>query len=188
MLLCIMLTVTCFAEGHLSFKGVEMNKTLNGFKNELVKQGYTVVETGEEGIALKGKFAGFSDCVIIVLVTPVDKKVHCVTVLLPEQDSWYSLKSRYEDFKSSFTKKYGSPDYDKHIFISPYYEGDGYEMQALNKNKCIYGATYLQSTGEITIMITGEGYSEGRVSIVYKDKINSELNEKATKNTISDDI
>ena len=103
------------ADGHLKFKGLEIDGSLTNFKNALIAQCYTLVETEENAIALKGKFAGYNDCAILVAATPVEKIVYSVVVMLPEQDSWYSLKSRYKEFKQSLTDKYGYPNNDIHL-------------------------------------------------------------------------
>lgn len=187
-LLSLLFTLTCFAEGHMLFKGIEINGTLSQFKNSLTKQGFTVAESEENALAFKGTFAGYDNCAILVSATPVEKMVYTVVVVLPEQDSWYSLKSRFNEFKESLTKKYGKPYQDIHYFSDPYYEGDGYEMQAINYHKCSYAAMYQTPLGEIGVMIYEAGRRTASVVLIYKDKINDALNEKAAHDSRSNDL
>ena len=47
-----------------------------------------------------------------------------------------------------FTKKYGEPKDHFEFFSSPYYEGDGYELQALRKEKCNYISFWTLDKGD----------------------------------------
>lgn len=180
----------CYSEGHMTFKGIEINGSIQDFNHELAKQGYVENETNSEGTAvlLIGKFAGFDNCSIAVFATPIEKQVYAVYVALPEQDSWYTLKSRYNELKASLTNKYGNPDTDIHTFISPYYEGDGYELQALRMNKCTYASYYMTSLGRVIVSITEAGYGKGNIAIVYQDEVNHKLKENAIQDEMNNDL
>lgn len=45
------------------------------------------------------------------------------------------LLDRWQKFKQLLSQKYGNPSYDFYFFKSPYYNGDGYELQAIRLNK-----------------------------------------------------
>ena len=184
------MVVTVFADGHLTFKGMEINGTLNAFSNQLTSKGYKHVYTSDDGDAkiFSGAFAGVEDCEIFVLATPNSHIVWKVVVYLPKQTTWYALKSRYEDYKNSLTNKYGAPADDFHFFSSPYYEGDGYELQALNGDKCDYAAYYDTDLGVISISLYGAGYGKGQVKIGYEDKVNTKLKNESKKESMSNDL
>lgn len=189
-LVLVLTTYTCFAEGHITFKGIEIDGSLLEFTQKLEEKGFTKVYTADDqsGCVLKGSFAGFDDCDVAVISTKNENIVWKVVVYLPDQTSWYALKSRYNDYKSSLIDKYGSPSNDFHFFSKPYYEGDGYELQALQNNKCHY-AVYFQTTeGVICAEIGSAGYGKGNIQIKYEDAINSNLNSSNKKNAMIEDL
>lgn len=169
---------------------MEINGTINEFSNQLKSQGYKLVYTSDNGEAkiFSGSFAGLDDCEIFVIATPNSHIVWKVVVYLPKQTSWYSLKSRYGEYKNSLTNKYGTPSDDFHFFSSPYYEGDGYELQALNSDKCTYATYYDTESGVVCVELHGAGYGKGQVKIGYEDKINSKLRNESKKESMSSDL
>ena len=189
-LVSLFVVVTTFAEGHLLFKGVEIDGNIAQFSKKIEDKGYKRIYTTDEGDAcmLSGSFAGFDGCQIAILSTTNDHIVWKVVVYLPEQTSWYALKARYDEFKSSLTDKYGIPALDNHYFSSPYYEGDGYELQALNNDKCNYTTGYELGNGVVYMDLYGAGYGKGQVRILYEDDANKELKNKAKKNSMSSDL
>lgn len=186
----LLTTVTCMADGHLMFKGNEIDGNISSFCQKLINQGYRKVYTTDEGDAcmLKGSFAGFDDCQIAVLSTQDNHIVWKVVVYLPEQTSWYSLKSRFNDFKTSLTDKYGTPRNDYHYFTDPYYEGDGYELQALSKEKCTYYVTYEVTGGIVALDMQSAGYGKGEILIKYEDAANLLLQQSSKKKSVADDL
>lgn len=180
----------CFAEGHLLFKGMEIDGNISQFTRKLEAQGFQKVYTTDEGDAcmLKGNFAGFNECSVAILSTPNEHIVWKVAVYLPAQTSWYALETRYEEFKRSLEEKYGKPDFDSHYFNSPYYEGDGYELQALNSDKCNYMAGFGAGNGVVYIELDGAGYGKGEVRISYEDDANKALKNADKKNSMSSDL
>ena len=188
--LAISSCIFCSAQEHLKFKGIPIDGTLKEFTAKLQQEGYKVTFTNDEGYGcvLKGSFAGFSDCKILVIATETSHIVWKVVVKFPEQTSWYSLKSRFDDYKTSMAQKYGEPSGDYHFFSKPYYEGDGYEFQALKKDKCNYAAFFDVPEGGIIVEIQSVEYNSGCVAITYEDKKNAELKKQDRQNSINNDL
>ena len=186
----LLLSLSVFAQGHLTFKGLEINGSLAEFSAQLSSMGYTLFYTNDSGDAkvFKGPFAGYDDCKIFVLATPKTKTVWKVAVNFPEQKSWSTLKSMYNNYKVSLTNKYGDPASDYHFFSKPYYEGDGYEFQALRNEKCFYTAMFENDLGDILIEIDDKDYNSGQVCISYEDKINGELRQSEKQQNINNDL
>ena len=180
----------CFAQDHLTFKGIPIDGKLTEFVSKLQEHGLVLTYTNDEGYAsiLKGTFAGFEDCLIYVLSSKKSHIVWKVSVKFPEQTSWYALKSRYNDYKTSLTQKYGAPNDDFHFFTKPYYEGDGYEFQALRNDKCSYTAFFDVTGGLIVIEIESKEYNSGRVAISYEDEINTQLKKNDQQTSINNDL
>lgn len=188
--LLIVSSIFSFSQEHLAFKGIPIDGTLTEFVTKLQEVGYALTYTNDEGYAsiLEGNFAGFSGCKIIVVASQYSHIVWKVSVKLPEQTSWYALKSRFNDYKTSLIQKYGEPEGDYHFFSKPYYEGDGYEFQALRNDKCSYVTFFSTPEGHIAIEIESKEYNSGRVSITYEDIINTQLRKNDQQKSVSNDL
>lgn len=185
----LLLTIALFSIGlaqaqeHMSFKGVPMDCDLTTFISKLNAIGYTSTIVQDDSAALEGDFAGKSDCTILVLGTAQTKQVWKVAVIFPEKSSWYSLKNEYRNMIESYTAKYGKPETYEY-FLDPYYEGDGYELQAVKYKKCIYSAYFTASTGSINVYIDDTCC----VMVTYEDGINVNLWKSEKENIIANDI
>ena len=151
--------------------------------SQLKSKGITHELTEGSIAMLKGDFAGKSDCTIGVLATKQSNTVWKVVVYFPEKTSWYSLKSEYKSFKESYTEKYGSPS-SYEYFSDPYYEGDGYELQALRLEKCSYVSYYETDKGYISVEIDDSKC----VTVSYEDAINVKIKSREQEMSISEDI
>lgn len=65
-----------------------------------------------------------------------------------------------------------------------YYEGDGYELQALKNDKCTYSTYFKTEKGTLNVAIT----SSGNLSLGYEDKINTEIQTEEKNNADLNDI
>ena len=183
MLLCA-ISVCVSAQNHLTFKGVPIEGSLTSFVAKLQAKGFTKISSNEERAMMKGDFSGDSRT-ILIYATKTTKQVYAVCVVLKESSSWSTLKSTYNEYKSSLATKYGEGDSYEN-FLSPYKEGDGYEMIALRAEKCLYATTFEIASGTIAIMIISA--NNGAVALYYTDKTNTKLSEKEQKDLISNDL
>lgn len=182
-LCAVMVAVTLQAQEHMSFKGISMGGNLSTFVSALKNQGFIQEDYYDNMVILKGDFAGKSDCTIVVGATENTKSVWKVVVTFPEKVSWYSLKSEYKSFKESYNNKYGkgrSYEY----FSDPYYEGDGYELQALRLEKCTYMTFYETAEGNIMLEIS----DDKSVAVHYEDKITTAIKDREEEQSVSSDI
>ncbi len=181
---CVILVATlAYAQEHMAFKGISMDRNVTSFVSQLKASGYTELLVQDEGAVLSGNFAEKDDCTIFVLGTNRGELVWKVVVKFPERVSWYSLKSEYNTFKTSYTNKYGAPE-SYEYFSDPYYEGDGYELQALRLEKCRYISYFTTSLGTIMLKIGDDKC----VTVVYEDAINVELKKSEKNRAVSSDI
>lgn len=168
---------------HLTFKNIPINGTQASFIEKMKKDGFVLDEIIDNVAIMKGSFVG-KDCEIFIGASPISKIVWKVSVHLPEESNWYSLKSSYNSFKEQFSKKYGNPFKTFEFFSKPYYEGDGYEMQALRNEKCFYYTYWDNIDGIISIEIS----SYENIKFSYEDKINVQINKTEKSQNIQDDI
>jgi hypothetical protein len=128
------------------FDGVNISGDLPTAISKYKAKGYIFQKFIDNGAILKGKIAQ-TPIELFIFVTPKSKKVYKVVGYLDEDISWVSLKSTYNRFHEIIINKYGSPDGDYEDFITPYYEGDGYELSAVGQEKVNYSAYWLNRAG-----------------------------------------
>ena len=183
MLLCV-ISISVSAQEHLTFKGIPIDGSLTSFVEKLKAKGFTSVAVNSESAMMKGDFAG-KICKTVIFATKKSKKVHSVIVEVETSNSWSTLKSTYNDYKSSLTTKYSNGNSIER-FLPPYEAGDGYEMSALRLDKCTYLTKFTTAKGDIVLTI---GYmEEGNVVLYYMDKVNTTLSEAEEKSLISSDL
>ena len=160
--------ITMFSIGQ-EFLGIKVDGTKSEVIAKFTAKGFKVRpgSTNDNVTPMVGKISGVPYEVNIVS-TPTSKTVWKFAVYLPEQSTWYSLKSTYQQYLTTLTEKYGEPSDSYAFFKNPYYEGDGYEMSAVQLEKCYYQAYW--SNG-----VWMEISKWKQVKINYENPTNSEL-------------
>ena len=161
---------------HLKFMGIPIDGTLTEFTQKLIQKGF---KKSDHEQLLTGKFAQ-EDAFVYLYYTPQSKKIFGCTVIFNEHTSWNSLKYDYLKFKESLIQKYGNPIKDIHYFSNPYDEGDGYEMTAIQLDKCNYACIW----NNISIIIL----TSKNIAIYYEDPINKKLDDIEKDMLINEDI
>lgn len=151
LVVALFLSLSLSAQEHLEFRGIPIDGHLNSFVSKMKSIGYTVHEEDGNVVVMKGKFTN-KDVLLAVIASVKTHIVWKVSVLFDEASSWSSLKSDYLEYKELFTNKYGMPrSYE--FFSKPYYEGDGFELQALRNEKCTYASFFENSVGYIGVRL-----------------------------------
>jgi len=179
----LFISVLCLGQEHMKFRDLEINGDLTSFISELEKMDYSLSKTHDHVAILTGNFIG-KNCTLFVVSSPNTETVWKVGVSLPKDENWSSLKSDYLSLQKQFTKKYGKPEKEYSFFLKPYYEGDGYEIQALRKEKCYFATIYKIETGYVILQIS----EFSNISISYEDKLNTEINKQETEQEVQDQI
>lgn len=174
-----------YSQQHMTFQGIPIAGTLDSMIISLKSKGFNLDKCLEEYDAaiMNGNFAG-KQAELYILRTHKSKQVWKIAVYFEENESWYSLKREYYEYKEAYKTKYGKPTDSFEYFVDPYYEGDGYELQALRLDKCTYLSVWELETGSIGVQLN----DSGRLTLGYEDKINRELKNKEEKRSIIDDI
>ncbi len=171
------------SDEHLMFMGIPIDGEVVEFVSKLQQKGLNLINTDKEIATLNGNFAG-ENCEIYVIYSPTSSVVSLVTVFFPKNNSWSSIKSDFNQLKDDYTHKYGQPKNNYDFFIKPYYEGDGYEMQAIRNDKCRYVTVWNLEHGNIWLEI---GDTE-QVIVRYYDKTNEELRAEEKSKSVRNDI
>lgn len=158
------------AEGHMTFKGVEIDGKLPDVVKQLEGKGYTKVSM-ENGIAMMlGTFTGQS-VMLGVYTTPVTKTVSRITVIYPEgENSWTILSNQYEGLKERLTNKYGEPDEVIEKFDYPY-SITNHPLMAFELEKATYRTHFKSGNGGVTLSIIHYQMVTA-VCLLYWDKEN----------------
>lgn len=177
-LLAIMISASSFAQ---EFLGVKVDGTKQEFVAKFVAKGFKVVKVeggNENATSMKGSYGG-TNYELVIINTPVTKKVWKLAVYLPEQTSWYSLKSAYEQYLGVLVSKYGDPNKSYNFFKDPYYEGDGYEMSAVALDKCVFSSfwenIYIEISKYRQVKISYENATNSALDDEEKEKINKNV-------------
>ena len=163
------------------FNGIECGKPLNETITAFVAKGFVKNKFDPESPNLTS-FVGSINGVkheVAVNATPQTKIVWQFIIWLPETSSWSSSKSMYFRYREIFIKKYGEPNSDHSFFSTPYEEGDGNEMLALNNKKCTYQSSFYDEDGNgFLIKLASYQYGIAQVVLKYENKIASQIDDK----------
>lgn len=164
------ITTTANAQGHLTFKGVEINGTLKTFVTNLEKR---ICQSDEDiyFIPIKADFAGV-EMLVYPQTTSQSQTVYAVVAGTDGIKEEVSLKAQYDELKNLLAQKYGKG---KVITLA-----DGWYRNSINKlergnanNALLFEA----ETGKIYLYIhKSDRYGEvGSINIQYIDKANEQL-------------
>ena len=178
----MLMSTTSFAQEHLDFRGVPIDGHIDDFVSKMEGLGYTLEKKVDNAVIMEGRFTN-KDVNVYILSTPQTNTVWKVAVYFDEATSWSSIKNSYREYKDLYKKKYGVGE-SYEFFSDPYYEGDGYELQALRKEKCNYVTYFEPATGYVTVKMS----SSECIVIAYEDKVNTELKKKEQTSSALDEI
>lgn len=168
---------------HINFKSVPVDGNVSTFVQKLQEEGFELKKKEEDLAMLTGNFAGQNDTHIFVVGTKKTHTVWQVCVFFHEKTNFFELKSEYLRFKTQLKLKYGEPrSYE--YFREPYKLGDGYELQALKLDKCVYKSYYDAPGGIVSCCIT----KTCEVQIIYEDEKNSDIMEQERNELINQDL
>lgn len=182
-LILFVTSILTYAQKHIEFKGIPLNGSSMSFVSKLKAKGYEQIWHKGFDYVMKGQFTG-KEADIYILGTRKSGTAWKVAVYFPKEESWTNLKSSYNKYVNLFTQKYGTPSDHFEFFSTPYYDGDGYELQALKNDKCTYSSYFTIEKGILHIKID----SSNCIYISYEDKINAELQREEKNSSDLDDI
>lgn len=107
-IICVVAVIFVYAEGHMTFKGIEIDGDLPSFVAKLEAQGFIKQSIGEDYATMTGSFTA-EDVKLYIHATPISKTVYGVSVIYKPQDSWPHQESHYRNLAKSLKTKYGEP-------------------------------------------------------------------------------
>ena len=164
--------ISCFAQEHLSFKGIPITGSMTAFCKTLSQKGFTKIRSEKDITIFKGDFTG-RQAMVGVGATDDGKNVHSVVVGFDESSEWRTLVNTYDYYKEIYTRKYGEPAACKEYNPSSL-DSNISLMLELEQGTVTYVAAWIVTGGTIEISIEKAGYSNGIVLIKYIDAQNAE--------------
>lgn len=164
---------------HLMFMNTPINGSLTMFIEKMKAVGFELCGRGEDLAKMSGSFIG-RNCSIAINVSPESDSVYGVTVFFESgHEAWSAIKADYQRIVSIYRQKYGEPTTKIEKFEYPYKEGDGLEMEALNRLKCQYMSQWHKAEGMIAVLMV-----DNRIGIMYQGKKNIALDNEDYSNQI----
>lgn len=165
-IICVVAVLFAYAEGHMTFKGIEIDGDLESFIAKLEQQGFAKKSIGEDFAIMAGNFTA-EDVQLVIHTTPVSKIVYSVSVIYKPTDSWPSQEAHYRNLASTLKKKYGEPIdeiWDVNELTPRSSLGDGYSTARIQ---------YRHADGGISISIVKTLHNNVSTRISYWDKDNN---------------
>jgi len=158
------------------FLGIPVGGNRQDVVNKFIAKGFKVYLTPSNIVtSMKGKVNN-EIIELLIVNTPLTKKVWKFSVYMPKKTTWDDLKSNYNYYVRLFTNKYGEPNSSYDNFISPYYEGDGYEMSAVKLEKTNYvtfwDSMYVEISEYQQVGIHYENSENASINRAERDKLN----------------
>ena len=160
--------------GHLTFKGIAIDGTLDEYVSKMKRIGFRHLSTNDGNAMLEGDFASYKNCIISVSTLKQKDLVHKIDVMFPDKDKWSTLSGNYFDLKQLLTEKYGIPSNIVEEFdtrIEP--RDDQSKMYEVQFDHCKYYSNWTVDKGEIQLSIEHIGMRRCFIKLTYFDKSNS---------------
>jgi hypothetical protein len=137
LILAIVLFATTTVTYSQTFNGVSISGQTQSVVDSFKARGFSEYKKVDNTVIMNGKLMG-KKFDLFIMSTPKSNQVCKVYGYFDEIDSWGSIKADYKSIYEILFQKYGKPDTKYESFLKPYYEGDGYEMQAVANDKTNY--------------------------------------------------
>ena len=196
----IVASITLFAQAPL-FKGVAVEGDINDFMTKMKTKGCVFEErtktpdTGSEVIQMKGSYAGYQNCKIILFADEQGKDIMAVRVIMPLHcykydrtiegfsDNYKDVRSMYLDVKSKLSDKYGKPLLVVEDEINTYQGGEIRKIAEMEMYGCLWTD---EGLNEISIMITANEIVYSYLASIRVDIRNISTVEKSRENVLDD--
>lgn len=184
-LIAMTLLMTMVAHGQ-TFAGIPLSGNVDVFRQKLTAKGFILKKVIDAGYVYKGKI-GTEQVEVYVMHTPKSRYVTKAAVYFPEKFSFTSLVMDYEEKLAVLVSKYGEADNCFDYFKSPYYEGDGYEMQAVSSDNYRRICFWTEGVNSLFPKIIQISVS-GCVMVMYENTENLEIRDKEQQEQIKNGL
>lgn len=165
--------ISCFAQEHLSFKGIPITGSMTEFCKNLSQKGFSKLGSNNNVTIFKGDFTG-RNSTVLVGATEDGKNVYTVVVLFDASGDWNVLTNTYDYYKDIYTRKYGNTSICQEM--NPAISDSNVALMAeVHQGTVVWVSQWQPTGGTIELSIEkAEGIYEGLVAIRYRDAQNVE--------------
>lgn len=144
--------------------GMPSNEVISGLK----QKGFIFSKSiSPNGLEYLGHLNG-EDFSVIIYITPQSLLLYKVTIT-KYRFTWVSSKQIYETDKMMLIKYFGKPTSEIRKFVSPHRDGDGYEMNALFRDKIYFETSWMGDN--INLSITSEKSGVANINFTYQHPV-----------------
>jgi hypothetical protein len=184
-LMAMTLLITMVAHGQ-TFAGISLSGNVDVFRQKLTTKGFILKKIIDGGYVYKGKI-GTEQVDVYIMHTQKSRYVTKAAVYFPEKFSFTNLVMDYEEKLAVLVSKYGEADECFDFFISPYYEGDGYEMQAVSSNNYRRMCVWTEGNNALFPKIIQVSVG-GCVMVMYENTENLAIRDKEKQEQIKNGL
>jgi len=177
LLITVIAAQFAMAEGHLKFKGVEIDGPKEQMAQKLKEVGFKDYGTKKRSLVLTGKFNGVDDCFIVII--PDDQEnAYAVSAVFPAKKNWEELYTDYLALREQLKQKYpilqyseGFQDETLNDFSNTSTEINYLRYAAAVDSKYTFMTTFQAEGGDLTLGIVTNN-KQVYVGILYTDTQN----------------
>lgn len=174
-LILAMMACAMMAQEHMTFKGVEIDGTMEEFVAKLKEKGF-VYEGEENGVAImRGDFAGYGDCEVAVLTMGDEDVVNAVGVMFHEREEWTAIETDYNTLKAMLIEKYGRPYSVVEEFNGRTFDDNRMKFYCLTSDRCQWSSMFETELGTIELYMQQTDKEKASVIMKYYDMANSDV-------------
>ena len=159
------------AQEHLKFKNIPIDGPKKSFITSLQQNDFHLIQDSDAGASLRGRLTGK---VVNIFVMPNSEgDVSRVAATFDAPDNWMALRLDFYTLLRSLAFKYGEPKELVQEFQPPFSDGDGRELEALQRGKGRWYARFTTEEGTIHQMIANNPMTQQpSITLLYEDAVN----------------
>lgn len=174
----VVMTVSMMAEGHIKFKGVEINGTKEQIIAQLGKQGCDIFHDLVGTPYIKADFAGL-EMYVTPLTTSQSKTIYAVVASTLAIYDEASFNAQYNSLKQLLDNKYGAGQMIE--MEDGFYADTRYAMVRGKVDNALF---FKAPNGTILLYVHGNGERSGNIVVEYIDNANKALKDKEANDDI----
>jgi hypothetical protein len=167
LILLVVMVVLASVLNAQQFNGVSVSGPFLSVVEKFKAKGFKVKVLDSYAAIMTGNLQ-YRPVDLFIMATPKSKMVFKFAVYMNKQNTWDDLLSDYRDYVKVMYDKFGVPDAVQEEFEFPYELGDGYEITAVEAEKCLYTSIWLNKSN-VNIMVEISKYKQ--IKIVYENAL-----------------
>jgi hypothetical protein len=150
LLLITLLASVATAAPSYKFAGIEWGTPATTLTKVLAEKGFKKIVKDKDGdYTFEGELLGYKALGIALMSEDLGVVKIMLRLVTPDN----KVRDAYADMKETLSSKYGKPQQTYEFFASPYYDGDGYEEQAIRVGKGHFASFWTNDDTNESLMV-----------------------------------